>query len=196
MSYDAGDSAIPASGTWGTCAWEIDADGVLTVHPGVGTDANSSTHPSWYSYRQSIASVKIVSEDGEKVVAPKYCYYLFSSYSSLKSADLSGLDTSNVSYMRSMFEDCSALVSLDNVKNWNTSNVVDMETMFSGCSSLTSLDLGLPPKMSQGEEPPETHLRSQHHCESGAFPSVSSVVDLGRGVICSRIGADGRLVMA
>ena len=33
---------IPASGTWGTCPWEIDADGKLIVHPGTGENTDGS----------------------------------------------------------------------------------------------------------------------------------------------------------
>ena len=29
---------VIASGTWGTCPWEISADGTLTVHPGQGAE--------------------------------------------------------------------------------------------------------------------------------------------------------------
>ena len=42
--------------------------------------------------------------------------------------------------LRSMFEGCSSLTSLD-LSNFDTSKVVNMSDMFYGCSSLTSLDL-------------------------------------------------------
>ena len=58
----------------------------------------------------------------------------------LTSLDLSGFDASNVTSMRSMFEDCRNLTSLD-LSNLNTSNVTTMEWMFSECSNITSINL-------------------------------------------------------
>lgn len=53
---------------------------------------------------------------------------------------LKGLDTSNVTDMIRMFQNCSSLTSLD-LSNFGTSNVTKMNSMFNGCSSLTTLDL-------------------------------------------------------
>ena len=53
---------------------------------------------------------------------------------------LKGLDTSNVTNMNSMFENCSKLTALD-LSNLNTSNVTGTYSMFYNCQSLTSLDL-------------------------------------------------------
>lgn len=54
--------------------------------------------------------------------------------------DLSTLDTSKVTSMRSMFDKCTNLTSLD-VSNFDTSKVIKMNYMFDNCSNLTSLDL-------------------------------------------------------
>ena len=54
--------------------------------------------------------------------------------------DFSYFNTSLVTSMHEMFEDCSSLISL-NLSNFDTSKVTDMGRMFSGCSSLSSLDL-------------------------------------------------------
>lgn len=53
---------------------------------------------------------------------------------------LTGLDTSNVTSMSLMFNECASLTSLD-LSNLNTSKVNDMQYMFCDCASLTSLDL-------------------------------------------------------
>ena len=66
--------------------------------------------------------------------------YMFCSCSSLKSLDLSSLNTSNVLYLDNMFNDCSALQSI-NLTNINTEKVTTLNGMFFGCSSLTTLDL-------------------------------------------------------
>ena len=67
-----------------------------------------------------------------------YAYLFYSCYA--KSLDLSSLDTSKTTNMRSMFQSCFSLTTLD-VSNFNTSKVTDMSYMFSGCFDLTTLDL-------------------------------------------------------
>ncbi len=53
---------------------------------------------------------------------------------------LSGLDTTNVTGMNSMFNTCNNLITVD-VRGWDTSNVKDMSYMFYKCNSLTTLEL-------------------------------------------------------
>ena len=68
---------------------------------------------------------------------------MFQNCSSLTSLDVSGFDTSSVTSMGSMFKNCSSLTSLD-VSSFNTSKVnsyTSFVNMFSGCNSLKSLDL-------------------------------------------------------
>ncbi|MDN3115003.1 BspA family leucine-rich repeat surface protein [Enterococcus faecalis] len=66
---------------------------------------------------------------------------LFTQIRSLKSVDLSGLDTSNVTDMGYMFQAASALTSV-NLNGLNTSNVRQMDYMFDTyASGLTTLDL-------------------------------------------------------
>ncbi|WP_413522077.1 BspA family leucine-rich repeat surface protein [Brochothrix thermosphacta] len=65
---------------------------------------------------------------------------MFNDCSSLTTLDVSNFDTSNVTNMSAMFSGCSSLTILD-VSNFDTSNVTNMSTMFSGCSSLTTLDV-------------------------------------------------------
>ena len=66
--------------------------------------------------------------------------FMFNECSGLTSLDLSSFDTSNVTDMILTFFSCSSLESL-NVSSFNTSNVIRMTNMFSGCSGLTSLDV-------------------------------------------------------
>lgn len=65
---------------------------------------------------------------------------MFENCSSLKSLDLSSFNTQKVTNMRRMFYNCSSLTNL-NISNFNTENVTDMGLMFYGCRSLKSLDL-------------------------------------------------------
>ena len=83
--------------------------------------------------------------DNMCVQMPADCSYIFREYNELPkiakiSIDLSGIDTSNVTNMTGMFQNCSKLTSLD-LSNFNTSKVTKMLQMFYLCSGLTSLNV-------------------------------------------------------
>ena len=65
---------------------------------------------------------------------------MFQNCTKLTQLDVSSFDTSNVTNMNSVFNGCSSLTQLD-VSNFDTSNVANMSYMFNGCSSLTTLDV-------------------------------------------------------
>ena len=153
-----------ASGKWGTCNWDLDIEGLLTVYPGEGEDTEGEC--PWGEFSDSITKVVFLSDETDKVVLPSDSSYLFADMdrlnsvdlagveaskvtdmdsmfygcSSLASVNLSGLDTSKVENMKFMFADCLSLDSLD-LSGWNTSSLVNMYWMFAECSSLESLDL-------------------------------------------------------
>ena len=82
-----------------------------------------------------------IGADDITIVAPANSNGLFREYKNCTAINnLTMLDTSNVTDMSSMFENCSNLPSLD-VRNFDTTNVTDTDFMFSDCSSLTSLDV-------------------------------------------------------
>ena len=68
------------------------------------------------------------------------CNCLFYGCKDIKEIDFSNFDTSNVIYMRYMFNECSSLTSLD-LSNFDTSKVTDTQQMFGFCSSLKYLDI-------------------------------------------------------
>ncbi len=65
---------------------------------------------------------------------------MFDDCSRLSSIDLSHFNTASVTNMNRMFYYCKSLTSLD-VSHFKTDKVTTMEYMFSNCESLTSLDL-------------------------------------------------------
>lgn len=77
--------------------------------------------------------------EADKIFLPENSSSLFS-YGQLKTIDLKLFDSSNVTDMSSMFENCKNITSLDSIKDWNVSNVTNMKSMFEYCQSLTSLD--------------------------------------------------------
>ena len=113
------------SGTWGTCPWEITADGTLTVHPGVGASQEDIYVSPWNDYSSSITSVVLAKEGGRKVVLPEDSAFLFYRLRRVTSMDLSAADASVVRTMYWMFGGCSSLVSLD-LSGWDTSSAEDI----------------------------------------------------------------------
>ena len=65
---------------------------------------------------------------------------VFSGCSKLKTLDVSGWDTANVTNMSGMFYRCSELATLD-VSGWDTANVTNMSRMFYDCSGLATLEV-------------------------------------------------------
>jgi len=124
-------------------------DSTLTFKKGFA-DATSSTIrswelpdtvsvPMWYYYRNYVA--KVVFEESFAEARPKVCSYWFHQYVNLKAVEgIENLNTSETTDMRGMFNECSALQSLD-VSHFDTKNVTNMFYMFRNCSSLRSLDV-------------------------------------------------------
>ena len=103
-------------------------------------DTWSNAAPTSISFRNNSNIKSIKKLKGLDTSNVTYIQSMFDSCSALTSLDLSSFDTSKVTDMRYMFYSCSSLTSLD-LSNFNTSNVTNMNYMFSNCSSLTSLDL-------------------------------------------------------
>ena len=142
---------IIAQGTWGTSKWDYTQEGddyILHLHTGTlgipGEDKDDEYH-IWDAGIGSLDAAfkdqltQIVIDPG--VVANRYSQGLFSHLRKLKTIQgLENLDTSQVTDMSWMFDDCWGLTNLD-LSHFNTSQVADMSDMFSNCSSLINLDL-------------------------------------------------------
>ena len=130
-------ASIIASGTWGTCPWELTSDGNLYIHPGDGANTQYKSSP-WYEYRDQIKRVPDTTIGSSKVYAPTSCEGLFCECSNL--VDISGLatwDTSRVAFSSMAFEGCASLKSLESLSNWPA--VRYMANMFKDCKSLTDI---------------------------------------------------------
>ena len=144
----------PVHGTWGTCPWELDENGVLTVSPGVGTNTveegynynNSPGRSPWTAYADRITQVNFVSEtEGlttNYVVFPEVVNNLLCNMHNLESVDFSGVDASNCKYMNSFLADYSnngnklEAVDLSEMKN---AAPLNMRAFFDGCQALESV---------------------------------------------------------
>ena len=104
--------------------WDVSAAGDGSVIAYVEDDGSGNG-----TYKVTIGG------QGEIIANPNSSY-LFSgstssnSFSSLETIDLTYLDTSQVTNMMYMFNNCSSLTSLD-LSNFDTSNVKNMSSMFS-----------------------------------------------------------------
>lgn len=108
-------------------------------NPNGNTDAEkyifaSGSDRPWHSRTSSITRIEIGSN-----IAPTNTAFWFRS-ARCRTADLSLLDTSNVTDMQYMFDGCFYLGSLD-LSNFNTENVLNMAGMFSSNRALTSIDI-------------------------------------------------------
>ena len=94
---------------------------------------------SWL-FPKLLYDVKTLDLSGWKTSNVTNMKCMFMCCDNLESLNLSGWDTHRVTDMSHMFYDCDGLKSLD-LSGWDTSNVKDMSYMFSHCEKLTSLDL-------------------------------------------------------
>ena len=95
----------------------------------------------WYDHREDIT--KVVFDDSfAQYTGLTSTFTWFDQSSNIATIEgLSNLNTENVVNMRSMFEECSSLTSLD-LSNFNTAQVTDFGNMFAGCSNLATIYVG------------------------------------------------------
>ena len=90
----------------------------------------------WNAYRSAITNATVVDDGISPMSTGEWFYRLYN----MTSCDVSKLDTSNVTYMHSMFDSCSSLTSLD-LSSLDTSKVTNMSDMFAFCYGFASLDV-------------------------------------------------------
>ncbi len=95
----------------------------------------------WYDHREDIT--KVVFDDSfAQYTGLTSTFTWFDQSSNIATIEgLHNLNTENVVNMRSMFEECSSLTSLD-LSNFNTAKVTDFGNMFAGCSNLATIYVG------------------------------------------------------
>ena len=88
----------------------------------------------------STAVKHIYTAKGQTVRMPSDMSQWFTYMTDLRSFDGRGMDTSGVTSMAGLFDDCYVLNTAD-LTSWDTSSVRNMEEMFQHCESLSELDL-------------------------------------------------------
>ncbi|MCD8120378.1 MAG: Cna B-type domain-containing protein [Lachnospiraceae bacterium] len=109
---------------------------VTELYTGFDTETYGSKEAPWYTWAGQIQSITVA----DYGIRPVSTQYWFTNFKACTTADLSRLDTSQVTSMRGMFSYCTALASLD-ISTFDTSGVVSFLNMFLNCTALTKLDL-------------------------------------------------------
>ena len=109
---------------------------------GTTYDMNTGTNsPGWRTDGANASVTQVVFDSSFADYCPTTTYRWFYGMTNLQTiTDMSYLNTSEVTNMGNMFDQCSSLISLD-LSNFNTAKVTNMGAMFNLCSSLTRLDL-------------------------------------------------------
>lgn len=92
----------------------------------------------WFSGFMGLTTITHLEYLNTSQVTNMQC--MFQNCESLEALDLSTFNTENVTNMYGMFQSCTSLKSL-NLSSFNTSKVKQMGYMFKNCESLTALDL-------------------------------------------------------
>ena len=96
-------------------------------------------YPNWYDEGNYVNVLSVVFDPSFSVVYPTTTYSWFNGMSNLNTiTGIEYLNTSEVTNMGFMFNNCSSLRSLD-LHNFNTQQVTDMACMFKGCIKLKSI---------------------------------------------------------
>lgn len=132
------DTTTSASGTTNECKWSLNSER-LVIEP---LDGKSGKFSDWSDIQSKVPDylTTIYSVSFKKGVILDSTHLDFKGWQRLHIVDLSGLDTSKLTDMSSMFEECENLDTL-NLSGVNASNVTNMSRMFFRCNSLKSLDL-------------------------------------------------------
>ena len=121
--------------------------GTLTFKYGLSTSKPEGAYnlnvgpysPKWDAQKEKIKTV--VFDASFANIRPTSCYRWFYGCKNLTNIEgIENLNTENVTYMNSMFNECTALKSLD-LTNFNTAKVTNMSYMFNDCSALASLNV-------------------------------------------------------
>lgn len=102
---------------------------------------SSYSSPDW-QHNDNLGKIKtVVFDPSFKDARLMDCSWLFSGFMGLTTiTHLEYLNTSQVTNMQGMFQDCESLEALD-LSTFNTENVTNMYAMFNSCKSLKSLNL-------------------------------------------------------
>ena len=113
----------------------------LTSFSATGTNKEIKVlDTDWSSLFEGNKNVRTIDMRGFDTANVTNMYSFTYNCKQLTTLDVSNLDVSNVTNIHAMFGYCSNLTSLD-LSKWDTSHISNMRAAFGYCSNLTSLDL-------------------------------------------------------
>jgi len=141
-----------ADPTWTLQGTQIEASGAYMVANGttleIRTDAEvfmfNETSSSMFSGSNNNIGSRITSIDFNDCINTSNVTtlaYMFQNCSKLTSLNLSGFNTANVTSLKLMFDNCAALQNITFGNSFSTNKVTAMDYVFRYCLKLTSLDL-------------------------------------------------------
>ncbi|MBQ9058702.1 MAG: BspA family leucine-rich repeat surface protein, partial [Atopobiaceae bacterium] len=133
-------ASIIASGTWGTCPWELTSDGDLRIYPGVGADTDWSESVPWFPWLPYKQYIRRVSTSSGVVAPNNLCGLFMDCYELVEVDGLNLWDTSVTTNFASMFNGCKKLISAD-LSGLNVKSIESTNCMFENCESLRSVSL-------------------------------------------------------
>jgi hypothetical protein len=134
-------NAYVAEGSHGTCSWNINLNGVLTIFPTngwKGTLANQSEFRGASPWRKHADIIKRVSVQ-HGVATNKDASGLFAGLTKCIVMDVNKLDTTRTESMSSMFSGCKNIAGVLNINNFDTRNTIDTSIMFKDCEKVSSI---------------------------------------------------------
>jgi surface protein len=120
-------SGVPAVGD------TFEGKKVTAVYTGI-EEKPTTQYPQWKNKASKIKTAVVV-DNGIKPVST--AHWFDAGYRNLATVAIAKLDTSSVTDMNSMFDDCYNLTSVDGLSSWDTSSVTNMNSMFDSCYNLT-----------------------------------------------------------
>ena len=138
---------ITVSGAWAEDYLYLEIDGTSATLKYGDKGSNPYYLMAWFS--DSYSDFKDFKKKCTTISVDASCSsfderYLCNLFQGLKALttinNLSNLNTSNVTDMGGMFQNCEKLTTLD-LSSWKTANVTDMGGMFQGCEQLSTLTL-------------------------------------------------------
>lgn len=127
--------------------WEYTLDeenSIITLNKYIGNQTNITVY-SRYANEDKVYNTYIGNNTHDST--SPYDNYMFSGTAPLKYLKVEtitfqeGINSSNVTNMKSMFMGCRNLTNINGLEYLDTSNVTNMRHMFNDCTALTSLDL-------------------------------------------------------
>ena len=141
----AADPTDIASGTFGTCDWNIDVAGKLSITKQAGNvsgvlgtikyDRDRPVDLPWQDYITQITSVYI----DENIMTSNNASDIFSIMPNVTTIDVSNLNVKYATKFLRMFANDPKLTSIVGLGNWNLSSAEDMQQLFSGDTLLTDV---------------------------------------------------------